>query len=76
MNTCIAPDGIYDNAREAGAHLRGDEWEKIQFTLTKAVRKNAFPPRNPPLTVCGIALCSFSVDSKYKSVTNSLLQIQ
>lgn len=58
--------------------LRKDKSKKIPFILTsddkkqqRACAKQAITPRNPPLTVCGIALCSFSVGSKYKSVTNT-----
>lgn len=62
----------------SGAHLRKDKSKKIPFILASSeklpaasVSKQAISPRNPLLTVCGIALCSFSVGSKYKSVTNT-----
>lgn len=52
------------------------EEDSVSFNLRRketaaSERKQAITPSNPALTVCGIALCSFSVGSKYTSVTNT-----
>lgn len=49
--------------------------EHVSVCVCECVRAksslaSSYYSKKPPLTVCGIALCFFSAESKYKSVTN------